>query len=462
MLDERVTRAERRALGKAAREALPLDALADPGPDPATRDPLAILGAQDANRVPWLVPVRYGRMLRSPFAFYRGTAALMAHDLAPQPRSGLEVQLCGDAHLSNFGLYGSPERALVFDLNDFDETLPGPFEWDVKRLVASVVVAARDLGFKPKRQRAIALATAARYRTAMREFAELSALEAWYASLEVEDALQQVTDTEWRRFAAAVAERARGKDHLHAVTRFTEVVDGRRRIVADPPLIVPLGDMDPALLGGDPTELALESYADYLRTVRTDVRVLLDRFAYVDSALKVVGVGSVGTRCAIVLMQGADDRDLLFLQAKEAGPSVLEPHLGASAYAHPGERVVRGQRFMQSASDVFLGWGDGPQGRHYYWRQLRDWKGSADIDRMTPNVLERYGMVCGWTLAKAHARSGDRIALAAYLGSSARFEEALVEYACAYADAAERDFATLAAAVRDGRLEAHDDEERAR
>ena len=451
------TRAERRAQGKGQRDHLPLAALAETGIAADGRDVVALIGAQDVGRVEWLVPIRYGRMLRSPFTFYRGTAGLMAHDLARLPASGLMVQLCGDAHLSNFGLYGSPERALVFDLNDFDETLPGPFEWDVKRLVASVVIAARDRGFKPKHQRAIAIATAQRYRTAMREFAELPALEAWHVQLEVDKALGAVDDREWRQFAAHAADRARGKDHLQAVARFTTVHEGRRRIVADPPLIVPLSDFPVEALGGDPVDIVRHAFLDYVQTVRDDVRVLLGRYSYVDSALKVVGVGSVGTRCVIVLMQGADEGDLLFLQVKEAGPSVLEAHLGASAYAHPGQRVVAGQRLMQSASDAFLGWADGPAGRHFYWRQLRDWKGSAEIEKMDANILERYGILCGWTLAKAHARSGDRIAIAGYLGSSSRFEEALADFGAAYADQTERDYATLRQAAADGRVDARDD-----
>ena len=451
------TRKERRAQGKAQRAHRPLAALAETGVVEDGRDVVALVGSQDAGRVDWLVPIRYGRMLRSPFTFYRGTAGLMAHDLARLPSTGLNAQLCGDAHLSNFGLYGSPERSLVFDLNDFDETLPGPFEWDVKRLVASMVIAARDRGFKPKQQRRIAVATAERYRTAMHEFAAMSALQAWYVHMDVERAIQTVTDREWRDFAVAAAERARGKDNVQAVARFTEVVEGQRRIVPDPPRIVPLGDFPVEALGGDPVEIVRRAFLQYADSVRDDVRTLLGRYSYVDAALKVVGVGSVGTRCVIVLMQGADEGDLLFLQIKEAGPSVLEAHLGPSTYAHPGQRVVCGQRLIQSASDPFLGWADGPLGRHFYWRQLRDWKGSAEVEKMDANILERYGILCGWTLAKAHARSGDRIAIAGYLGSSDRFEQALADFGAAYADQTERDYLQLQQAVADGRVEAHDD-----
>ncbi len=448
------SRDERRATGKAARTLLPLRDLADPGA--ADRDPVAIVSAADDRRLPWLVPIRYGRMLQSPFAFFRGAAALMAADCAPLPRSGLEVQLCGDAHLLNFGLFGSPERALVFDLNDFDETLPGPFEWDVRRLAASMAVAARSQGLKPKRQREAALAAARRYRTAMREFADMSALEAWHVQLEVDERIPELEDDAWRAYVQRVAERARGKDHLQAAARLTEVVDGRRRILADPPLLVPLADL-PELAPIDREALVRHVFLAYRDSVRDDVRVLLDRYTYVDAALKVVGVGSVGTRCVIVLLQGADERDLLFLQVKQALPSVLEEHLGPSAYAHPGQRVVAGQRLMQSASDSFLGWADGPLGNHYYWRQLRDWKGSAEVERLKGPLLGLYGAVCGWTLAKAHARSGDRVAIAAYLGSSERFEEALADYAVAYADRNDTDHAALAAAVREGRVVADDD-----
>ena len=451
-----LSRAERRAAGKAVRDTLPLAGLAEVGATMVGRDPVALIGDRDAGRLEWLVPIRYGRMLRSAFTFYRGSAALMAHDLAFAPSSGLTVQLCGDAHLLNFGIFGSPERSLVFDLNDFDETLPGPFEWDVKRLVASVVVAARDRGFKPKRQREIAFATAERYRTAMREFAEMTALETWHRQLEVDVALQTVDDEDWRAYASAVAERARGKNHLQAVSRFTEVVDGKRRIVTEPPLIVPLASVAD-LLPEDPAEVVRQAFMEYRGSVRDDIQVLLDRYTFVDAAIKVVGVGSVGTRCVIVLMQGADENDLLFLQVKQAGTSVLEPYLTASQYAHSGERVVAGQRLMQSASDAFLGWATGPLGNHYYWRQLRDWKGSADVEKMSERLLLRYGQVCAWTLAKAHARSGDAVAIAAYLGSSNRFETAITSFGVAYADVNEQDYLALQEAVVDGRVVAHDD-----
>ena len=452
------TRDERRALGKAARQVLPLGRLAELGVASQGRDAVELIGRQDAGRLQWLVPIRYGRMLRSPFVFFRGTAGLMAHDLACEGSSGLTVQLCGDAHLLNFGVFGSPERTLVFDLNDFDETLPGPFEWDVKRLVASTVLAARSRGFKPKRQREIACATAWRYRGAMREFAVGDSLTTWYAQTEVDQLISTITDAEQRAFAERIATRARGKNHLQAVSRFTNVVEGTRRIIGDWPVILPLRDFPDAQISEDPEALIRGAFLEYLASVRDDVRVLLDRYTYVDSAIKVVGVGSVGTRCSIVLMQGNDENDLLFLQVKEAGKSALEPYLTDSEYAHGGQRVVAGQRLMQSASDAFLGWASGPLDTHYYWRQLRDWKGSVEIEKMNADTLLMYGRLCAWTLAKAHARSGDPVAIAAYTGSSERFEHAIVEHAIAYADQTERDYGALVEAVFDGRVKASDDE----
>lgn len=457
-----VSTRERRARGKEARAALPLEDLADVIDLDRPRDPLKLLEEQDAQRIPWLVPVRYGRMLRDPFVFFRGNAAVMAHDLAGLPHSNLQVQLCGDAHLLNFGVFGTPERQLVFDLNDFDETLPGPFEWDTKRLVASMVLAARSLGLKEKRQRAIAETTAWRYRDAMAAFAEGDPLANWYARTDIERLLATIDDAKVRSFAADVADRARAKDHLQAAARLTEVVGGRRRIIPNPPLVVPLEDFPDSLIANDPEGFVHAGFEDYVPTLRDDVRVLIDRYTYVDAALKVVGVGSVGTRCAIVLMQGTHEQDLLLLQAKQAGPSVLEEFLGPSAYAHPGERVVAGQRLMQSASDIFLGWSSGALGTQFYWRQLRDWKGAVDISKMNAELLLLYGRLCAATLAKAHARSGDPVAIASYLGKSTRFETALAEYGIGYADLAERDFAALREAVDDGRIEARDDESLAR
>ena len=449
------SRAERRSAGKAVRARLPLARLAETGVASGSRDVVALVGAGDAGRLPELVPIRYGRMLRDAFTFFRGTAGLMARDLAAEGSSGLTVQLCGDAHLLNFGLYGSPERALVFDLNDFDETLPGPFEWDVKRLVASMVLAARSRGCKPKQQRAIARAAAWRYRDAMRGFSKEPALTTWYAQQEVEQLLAGLADSEHLAYATKVVDRARGKDASHATRRLTELVDGVRRIKLDPPLIESLSTYAQREVGMDAEGLVRSVFLRYRESVADDVRILLDRYTYVDSALKVVGVGSVGTRCAIVVLQGGGGPDdLLFLQVKEAGSSVLAPHLGASRYTHGGQRVVAGQRLMQSASDAFLGWATGPKGVQYYWRQLRDWKGSVDVGEMSVDTLLMYGRLCAWTLAKAHARSGDPAAISGYLGSSERFEEALVAYGQAYADQTERDYAELAAAARDGRITA--------
>jgi len=448
---------QRRAAGKAAREALPLVNLSTAFNPARERDVLGIVGAQDASRIPWLVPIRYGRMLRSAFVFYRGTAGLMAHDLAGCPNSGLRVQLCGDAHLLNFGVYGTPERKLVFDLNDFDETLPGPFEWDVKRLVASLVLAARSLGLKPKRQQTIARAAAARYREVIRTLAERDALSNWYEAVDVDHLLTTIEVKSARAFATDIAERARTRDHMQAAARLVEVSGGRLRITPDPPLIVPLDELPDPALSTDPERFVRHAYLEYLETVGDAVRVLLERYTFVDAALKVVGVGSVGTRCAILLFQGGHATDLLILQAKQASASVLETSLGPSVYAHHGRRVVEGQRLMQSASDLFLGWASGPAGADYYWRQLRDWKGSVDVAKMDETILELYGRLCAVTLANAHARSGDPIAIGAYLGSSTRFEDALTAFGCAYADQTERDFATLVDAARDGRIEARDD-----
>jgi uncharacterized protein (DUF2252 family) len=444
------------------REVLPLGDLAVALDAARERDVVGIVGAQDAMRIPWLVPIRYGRMLRSVFVFYRGTAGLMAHDLAASPNSGLQVQLCGDAHLLNFGVFGTPERKLAFDLNDFDETLTGPFEWDVKRLVASMVLAARSIGAKPKRQRAIAQAAAWRYRDAIRALAERDALANWYEAVDVDNLLATIEQKAARAFAADIAERARTRDHLKSAARLTEVVGGRLRITPNPPLIVPLDEFPDPMIAADPEAFVRYAFLEYLETVGDAIRVLLDRYTFVDAALKVVGVGSVGTRCAIVLFQGPKAEDLLILQAKQATASELEAYLPPSPYGHHGRRVVEGQRLMQAASDLFLGWATGPGGADYYWRQLRDWKGSVDVTKMDETILELYGRLCAVTLANAHARSGDPIAIAAYLGSSTRFDEALATFAVDYADQTERDYAALAEAAGDGRIEAQDDSPLAR
>jgi uncharacterized protein (DUF2252 family) len=459
----RLTPAERAERGKAARSAVPRDSHAVYDPPPDRPDPVALLESQATTRLPDLVPVRYGRMVASPFSYFRGAALSMAADLAATPVSGLAVQACGDAHLSNFGVYASPERALVFDLNDFDETLPGPWEWDVKRLSASLEVAARGNGYRSALRRKVVTATVRRYREAMRVFAGQGDLAVWYARAETgtlrDQFGSQLAAHEQRQADGAVA-KARTRDSLQALSQLTRQVDGRPRIVADPPLVVPLSDLvaDSADRAKLETELR-RLIGGYRRTLETDRRYLLEQFEFADMARKVVGVGSVGTRCWIVLMLGRDASDPLFLQVKEAERSVLEDFAGASEYANHGQRVVAGQRLMQAASDIFLGWQRSqvdPDGRphDFYVRQLRDGKFSADIEAMTSAGMRAYGELCGWTLARAHARSGDRIAIAAYLGQSAVFDQAIGEFAAAYADQNERDHQALTAAVASGRVTA--------
>jgi uncharacterized protein (DUF2252 family) len=459
----RLTPAERAGRGKAARSAVPRASHAVYDPPADRPDPVGLLERQAATRVPDLVPVRYARMMASPFSYFRGAALSMAADLAATPVSGLAVQACGDAHLSNFGVYASPERALVFDLNDFDETLPGPWEWDVKRLAASLEVAGRGNGWRPGPRRSVVTAAVARYREAMRVFAGQGDLAVWYARAETgalrEQFGSQLAAREQGQADRALA-KARTRDSLQALAKLTQQVDGRPRIVADPPLVVPLAD----LVAGAADQAKLETelrklIAGYRRTLETDRRYLLEQFEFADMARKVVGVGSVGTRCWIVLMLGRDASDPLFLQVKEAERSVLEDFAGASAYANHGQRVVAGQRLMQAASDIFLGWQRtevDPDGRphDFYVRQLRDGKFSADIEALTVAGMRAYGELCGWTLARAHARSGDRIAIAAYLGQSAVFDQAIAEFAAAYADQNERDHQALAAAVASGRVTA--------
>jgi uncharacterized protein (DUF2252 family) len=459
----RLTLAERAERGKAARSTVPRNSHAVYDPPADRPDPVGLLERQAATRLPELVPVRYGRMLASPFSYFRGAALSMAADLAATPVSGLAVQACGDAHLSNFGVYASPERALVFDLNDFDETLPGPWEWDVKRLAASLEVAGRGNGYRSGLRRKVVTAAVGRYREAMRVFAGQGNLAVWYARAETgalrEQFGSQFAAREQRQADRALA-KARTRDSLHALARLTQQVDGRPRIMADPPLVVPLSDL--VADAADQAKLATELrrlIGGYGRTMETDRRYLLKQFEFADIAHKVVGVGSVGTRCWIVLMLGRDPSDPLFLQVKEAERSVLEGFAGASEYTNHGQRVVAGQRLMQAASDIFLGWQRTeiePDGRphDFYVRQLRDGKFSADIEAMTAAGMRAYGELCGWTLARAHARSGDRIAIAAYLGQSAVFDQAIAEFAAAYADQNERDHQALTAAVAAGRVTA--------
>jgi uncharacterized protein (DUF2252 family) len=410
--------------------------------------------------VPELVPIRYGRMLVSPFTFYRGAAAIMASDLVASPRSGLTVQCCGDAHLSNFGVFASPERRLVFDINDFDETLPGPWEWDVKRLAASMLIGARDNGFAAKDQDRIVLDTARSYRLAMREFAGMKNLEVWYAHLEIESFIKRYA-AQFKRAQVKRAEhnvaKAQTRDSMTAFSKLAQRVDGRAEIVDQSPLIVPLKVLAPGSEGEAIFEELHKLLREFRRSLEHDRRVLLEQFELTDFARKVVGVGSVGTRAWIALMLGRDGDDPLFLQMKEAEASVLEEHLGKSGFKNHGERVVTGQRLMQATSDIFLGWvhvkaGMDGLARDFYGRQLKDWKGSAEIEQMLPQGMSAYGRLCGWTLARAHARSGDRIAIAAYLGAGDTLDRAILEFSRAYAEQNERDFNALAEAVKSGRI----------
>jgi uncharacterized protein (DUF2252 family) len=457
---EQLSRADRVARGKDARVAAPLESHAEFAPG-GTRDPIGLLLGQAASRVPELVPIRHGRMMVSPFTYYRGAALPMAADLAGTPTSGLRVQLCGDAHLSNFGAFASPERRLVFDVNDFDETLPGPFEWDVKRLAASLSVAGRDNGFSAKDRRTIVLAGAEGYRTAMRAFADQHLLDVWYAHMDIEEAIGQFrSQVKAKRFKAGekLLAKAHTRDSVQALGKLTTVVDGRRQIINDPPTIVPIEDVFSDVHADEIYEQMHGVLTKYRRTLQSDRRYLLEQFAMVQVARKVVGVGSVGTRAWIVLMETGDGAEPLFLQAKEAQPSVLADYCGRSQYANEGERVVAGQHLMQAQSDIFLGWtrvtgADGVD-RDFYVRQLRDWKFSIPIEQMLPVGLTAYARLCGWTLARGHACSGDRIALAAYLGGSPKFDKAIAEFAETYADQNERDYALLQTAIKDGKAEA--------
>ena len=453
------TVAERASRGKAARAEVPRSSHAEWEPPRHRSDPIELLEEQAQTRVPELVPIRYGRMLVSPFTFFRGGAYLMASDLAGTPRTGLHTQLCGDAHLSNFGGYSAPDRQLVFSINDFDETLPGPFEWDVKRLVASFAVAGRDRGFEEDERAMVCRTVAQAYREAMRDFAQMRTLDLWYARLDL-DALaarvQQMASPKMiKQFEKNVA-KARAKDSLRAFEKLTELVDDEPRIKSEPPLIVPVEELAPADVLPQYEAFMRNIIRAYRRTLPRDRRKLLERFRFVHAARKVVGVGSVGTRAWILLMLGHDVRDPLFLQAKEAQPSVLEPFLGKSDFAQSGQRVVEGQRLMQAASDIMLGWVrftgfDGVE-RDYYIRQLWDGKGSAVVELMDPQWMAAYAKLCGWTLAKAHARSGDSVAIASYLGSGEVFDYAMATFAERYADQNERDYQALVDAVASGRV----------
>ena len=456
------TREERAARGKAARAEVPRSAQAEID-FPERRDPIGLLEEQATSRVPELVPIRYGRMLTSAFAFYRGGALIMAADLARTPTSGLRVQLCGDAHLSNFGVFGSPERNLVFDMNDFDETAPGPWEWDVKRLAASFAIAGRENGFSGKERRAVVLDTVRSYREAMTAFSQMRNLDLWYAHLSVEQAVAEFTaGVPPKRLKKAEAEiqKSRTKDSMHAFEKLTHLVDGEPRIISDPPLIVPIEQLLPEHIEQDAVQDEMRNLIrSYRRTLETDRSHLLEQFRFVHLARKVVGVGSVGTRAWIALFLGIDEQDPLFLQIKEAQPSVLEQFVGKSEYKNSGRRVVAGQRLMQATSDIFLGWQHVSSGidgnpRDFYVRQLKDWKGSFAFEAAVPAGAAAYGKACGWTLARAHARSGDRVAIAAYLGKSDVFDQAIATFSEAYADQNERDYDALNRAVELGRVTA--------
>ena len=444
------SREDRAGHGRALRASVPRTAHAIWAPTPDRPDPVSILVEQGRTRVEALLPIRYGRMAESPFAFFRGGAAIMAHDLASTPVTGLDVQACGDAHVSNFGKFASPERNLVFDINDFDETLPGPWEWDVKRLCTSLQVVARQRNFPPEECERVVLAAAREYRLRVGDYSTWRILDLWYERAEI----KRVIDAMPSRYRSAMsrdAKRALRKDHLRAVTRLTEETSAGRRFVEDPPLVVRLenlpddtGDVDGVV------ESYRESVSDYHRA-------MFDRFRIVDVARKVVGVGSVGTLCWIALCEGRGegDSDLIVLQVKEAPPSVLEPYTAPSALGHQGRRVVLGQRLTQAAGDIFLGWAHvSKSARDYYVRQLWDYKGQSDPMIMEPRQLQRYGALCGWILARAHVRTGDGVAIAAYLGRSDRFERAIVEFARAYAVTNESDHAALLRAIAEGRIEA--------
>jgi uncharacterized protein (DUF2252 family) len=481
---------DRKARGLEARDQTPPSSHTRWRPAADRPDPVALLEKQDFTREPDLVPVRHGRMMVSPFTFYRGAAAIMAADLAETPVAGLEAQLCGDAHLSNFGAFASPERRLLFDVNDFDETLPGPFEYDVKRMAASFTIAARNNGFSKADTRAATMASVRAYREAMASFAQMGTMDIWYASLDEDElrasiratvagttgqekaakkaekqtAKQKKADRQQEKAAKAAAKRAaktaakaHTRDSLQALSKLGELADGKYRIVSQPPIVVPLRDLA-ATYGLAPAEadrVVRDQFRAYRETLEDDRRKLLERFQIVDAARKVVGVGSVGTRAFIVLLQGRDAQDPLFLQVKEATASVLEPYVRKSRYRQHGERVVQGQRLMQAASDIYLGWTKGLDvRRHFYWRQLRDMKGSALVETMIPLALTFYAGICGWTLARAHARSGDPVAMAAYLGETDEFDKSITDFSERYADQNEQDYTEFVNAVKSGQLAA--------
>ena len=451
---------ENAAYGKSLRADTPRSSHGEWMAPPDRNDPVALITSQNTTRVQWLVPIRHWRMSQSPFAFYRGAAKLMAHDLAQTATTGIETQICGDAHLSNFGAYGAPDRELVFDLNDFDETLPGPWEWDLKRLATSFAIAARHNEYDSKDEPTLAETAAKSYREAMTQFASMRYLDVWYARLTVADIYETFADQlrkKERKSVKKFSRKAMGRDSLQVFEKLAEQVDGRYQIASQPPLLIPLRDWP---LGSDPEQVEAdvwESFDEYLGTIPDHLQVLLRRFERADVAMKVVGVGSVGTRCMTVLLQGKDAEDPFFLQAKEASRSVLEDHQSASIYENHGQRVVVGQRLMQAASDSFLGWTMGSMsGAHYYWRQLRDMKASPDVESASLEKMYRFARICGWVLARAHARSGVSQSVAGYLGKSEVFDRAMGAFAVAYADQNERDYSAFRSAIRSGAIEAHE------
>jgi uncharacterized protein (DUF2252 family) len=431
--------------GRSLRERAPLETHAELGATDS-RDPVGLIHSQEASRLQWLVPLRHERMGVSAFAFYRGSAVVQAADLAPTGVAGIEVQLCGDAHLSNFGLYGSPERRLVFDVNDFDETLPGPFEWDVKRLAASVVLAGRDLGYAEGDSKKAARRSAQAYRESVNEFATARYIDAWYASIEAEELQEALHHGEKKpskgmKRSQKMLDDARSKDCLRALEKLAVEQDGQYRIKSEPPNIVPFSELASDKHPDDRRQLVDEVFREYLESLPDSRATLLYRYRLVDVAVRVVGVGSVGTRCYIALLEGRHREDPLFLQVKEAGPSVLEAYHPPSRYPNAGQRVVEGQRVMQSASDIFLGWThDSTSGHDYYVRQMWDMKGSADMELLTAKTLRQYAKACGWTLAHAHCRTGSASAISGYLGDDDTFDRAVAEFAVAYADLAEVDY----------------------
>ena len=457
-------RSERKQMGKVLRQRVPLGSHGDWAPAADRPDPLALLQGQDKGRVKQLLPIKYGRMLVSPFTFYRGSAMVMAADLAGTPATGLEAVLCGDAHLSNFGVFATPERRMVFDINDFDEAFPGPWEWDLKRLAASAVVAGRDNGFSEKKCRQLAVDTARAYAKAMDYFSQMPTLEQWYYHVNVDSVLKvfERSSKKGQKSAAKMVKKARTKTQEQTLEKLTRLEDGRRRIVSEPPLLVPFRDMglEKYLSKADLKKLSEQGVADswkqYLDSLPDERRYLLQRYQIIDAALRVGGIGSVGTRCMIVLLKGGAADDVLVLQLKEAGPSVLEAYVERSSpYESHAQRVVTAQRLMQATSDIFLGWSKGAvTGSDYYWRQLKDMKGSADVATLDEAGLQTYLAVCSWCLARAHARTGDEIQIRGYLGKKDTLAQAIGDFAVAYTDQTERDYEALVKAVKDGRIAA--------